>query len=291
MKFIEPQVFMIAKTCEDWTGVAEYLDTIGAQEFQPDYPGNANEGEVLLELAGRSCYRSEELGLNPNVKKTRKGNKKYLANVIDKKHGSVFEHGSVTLAFVGVSRVFTHELVRHRAGAAYSQESLRFVRLDSLAAWYPESFGYEMMLQLYDALAEKGKLPKTDKNRVAWAKDRAVWLKEVFESTFNHLENIQRKISANLYLDELDGNFHIKKSITSAMRRLAPIGLGTGIIFTANHRTMRHVIEMRTSKGAEEEIRLVFWQVAYMMRQEFPNIYQDMETNTDGEITFAASKI
>ena len=37
-----------------------------------------------------------------------------------------------------VSRVATHELVRHRAGVAVSQESLRFVRLDDLPFWFPE---------------------------------------------------------------------------------------------------------------------------------------------------------
>ena len=291
MKFIEPKVFMLASTTENWIEIEEYLESIGAEEFEPDYPDAARDGEVLLELAGRSCYRSEALGRNPNVKKTRTGNKEYLANIIKSKHGSVLEHGSVTLAFVGVSRVFTHELVRHRAGAAYSQESLRFVRLDSLCAWYPESFGYEMMLELYDALATKGKVPFDERSKEAWAKERAEWLRKLFEETYVELELIQRNISNELYLDELDGNFHIKKSITSAMRRLAPIGLGTGIIFTANHRTLRHVIEMRTSPGAEEEIRLVFGQVAELMKIEFPNIYQDMERLDDGSYVFASSKI
>ena len=56
--------------------------------------------------------------------------------------------------------------------------------------------------------------------------------------------------------------FHVKKEVTSALRRLAPIGLSTDIIWTANARTLRHVIEMRTAEGAEEELRLVFDKVA-----------------------------
>ena len=64
--------------------------------------------------------------------------------------------------------------------------------------------------------------------------------------------------------------FHVKKEVTSALRRLAPIGLSTDIVWTANVRTLRHVIEMRTAAGAEEELRLVFDQVARVMQAEAP---------------------
>jgi hypothetical protein len=36
------------------------------------------------------------------------------------------------------SRVFSHEIVRHRPGTAVSQESRRYVRLDELPFWFPE---------------------------------------------------------------------------------------------------------------------------------------------------------
>ena len=64
--------------------------------------------------------------------------------------------------------------------------------------------------------------------------------------------------AAELGIDEEGVPFHVKKEVTSALRRLAPIGLSTDIIWTANARTLRHVIEMRTAPGAEEELRLVF---------------------------------
>ena len=60
--------------------------------------------------------------------------------------------------------------------------------------------------------------------------------------------------------------FGVKKEVTSALRRLAPIGLSTDILWTANVRTLRHVIEMRTAPGAEEELRLVFDRVAQIMQ-------------------------
>src|SRR5947209_19727819 len=42
-------------------------------------------------------------------------------------HGSVLEHAVWNFIVTGVSRSFTHELIRHRAGWGYSQLSQRFV--------------------------------------------------------------------------------------------------------------------------------------------------------------------
>ena len=296
MKFIdEPQVFVLAQTAVNWKGIEKYLSEIGADEYSDELqeiaPEDSTDSELLLEIAGRSCYKSFGAGLNPNVKKTRKGNKTYLGNIIKSKHGSVLEHATVTFAFVGVSRVFTHELVRHRVGTAFSQESLRYVRLEELTAWYPESFGKEVIGQLYDALKKVEKVPRDSYTKDEWVKSRVEFLKETFQATYEQLEQTQQNISNMLYLDYLDSDFHIKKAITSAMRRLAPIGLGTGIIFTTNHRNLRHILEQRTSPAAEEEIRLVFRKIAEIMKRDYRNIYQDMKIGDDGTVTFDASKI
>jgi len=69
-----------------------------------------------------------------------------------------------------------------------------------------------------------------------------------------------------------------------------PIGLSTGIIVTTNHRNWRHLITMRTAAGAEEEIRLVFLEVANQMADLYPAIYQDM-FNEDGEVIFKFGRV
>src|SRR5947209_18585117 len=66
-----------------------------------------------------------------------------------------------------------------------------------------------------------------------------------------------------------------KKRLTSAIRRILPDGLATNVIWTANHRTLRWVIEMRTDPSAEVEIRMVFDQIAEICKRDYPNIYQD----------------
>jgi thymidylate synthase (FAD) len=134
MKQVEPQVFLLARPTLDAAGLAAYLQAVGAPGWTTDAPSAA---EQLIEVAGRACYRSFEPGLNPNVTKIREGSQAYLENILTVKHGSVLEHANWTFAFFQVSRVLTHELVRHRAGTAISQESLRFVRLTNIPMWLP----------------------------------------------------------------------------------------------------------------------------------------------------------
>jgi thymidylate synthase (FAD) len=164
-------------------------------------------------------------------------------------HGSVLEHASYSFAFRHVSRVFTHELVRHRAGSAFSQESLRYVRLTDIGFRVPEA--------------------------LEPIRDQVISLVE-------QLEEFQVSAADALGLDDEGVPFAVKKEITSALRRLAPIGLSTDIMWTANVRTLRHVIEMRTAPGAEEELRQVFDRVAEIMCAEAPNLFQDFRRQDDG---------
>lgn len=98
----------------------------------------------------------------------------------------------------------------------------------------------------------------------------------IFGKTFEELSNLQKEM-ADMF--ELDSNisFEEKKKITSAMRRVAPLGLATNIGWSTNMRNLRHVIEMRTSPWAEEEIRLVFGKVANLASERWPNIFRDYE--------------
>jgi thymidylate synthase (FAD) len=280
MQFVDPRVIHLAATEVDRGGLHDYLEVIGAPDWRTDKEvmGNAQE---LIEVAGRSCYRSFDVDLNPNLTKVRTGNESYLGNILEVRHGSVLEHGTDSYALVGVSRVLTHELVRHRVGTAFSQESLRFVRLTDLVAYYPDAFKLDAMMELYDALGLAAEPPfdgtEVDAHaaKVDWAEKRAIALRMLFVETFEHLEGVQARITQMLMLDDLPGDFGLKKRITSAMRRLAPIGLGTAIVITGNHNIWRHMIQMRTSGGAEEEIRKVFAVIADDLFERYPNLYQD----------------
>jgi thymidylate synthase ThyX len=146
----------------------------------------------------------------------------------------------------------THELVRHRPGTAVSQESLRFVRLDDIPFWFP-----------------------------GWAREDPELMKRA-TALLDQMEEFQRWMAGHFGLDEEGVAFHEKKHKTSFMRRLAPDGVATGIVWTANIRTLRHTIEARTDPGAEEEIRLVFGKIAELMRAEAPALFGDYEVGDDG---------
>lgn len=261
MKLVEPKVFHMAQTTLDHSGLQAYLDAIGVPDWITDAPSDA---EKLVEVGGRGCYRSFEPGLNKNVTKVREGNQPYLLNILRSKHGAVIEHAYDTYVFLDCSRVLTHELVRHRI-SNFSQESLRFVRLDALKCWYPAIFEDH---------------PKHDEIMAEWS------------ASFQEDEDRQVRLATLLELDKLD--FTDKKKLTSAMRRMAPLGLATMIMYTSNHRGLRYVIEQRTSRHAEEEIRLVFNAVFEDLHKRYPNLYQDAAVKfVDGlnEVTFENSKI
>src|ERR1041385_6893427 len=100
---------------------------VAAEHLPVQGLGDSTDGERLAEFAGRLCYMSQA---NPAKRQTRE----YLENIKKQGHGSVLEHANYSILFEGVSRSFTHELVRHRAGFAYSQLSQRYVD-ESLASF------------------------------------------------------------------------------------------------------------------------------------------------------------
>jgi thymidylate synthase (FAD) len=252
MRETTPSVFLIARPSIDVDGMRGYLKEVGGEswlEGRLEESNGSPSPELLVEFAGRACYRSWEPGLNPNVTKIRTDQREYFANILRSLHGSVLEHANYSFALRNVSRVFTHEIVRHRAGSAFSQESLRYVRLTDIGFRVPPALEP---------------------------------LREQVVSIVEQLEEFQVSAADALGVDDEGVPFHVKKEVTSALRRLAPIGLSTDIIWTANVRTLRHVIEMRTAPGAEEELRLVFDMIARLMQAEAPGLFQDFERQDDG---------
>ena len=75
--------------------------------------------EETIARAASTCYDS--------VPKELDKARKMIAAIVKSGHESCIEHSSATFEIDGISRVVTHELVRHRIGFAYSQRSQRYV--------------------------------------------------------------------------------------------------------------------------------------------------------------------
>jgi len=260
--FVEPKVYKIAETKLIDSAILAWLQDLGGEECLAHITGS--DREKLIELCGRRCYKSFKAGLNPNVNQTRKNSEDYHENIKKQRHGSVMEHASITFAFENVSRVVTHELVRHRAGAAYSQESLRYVRLTDINMYFPKVFS-------------------------EFGPEKEAAARKMAQEAMEQAEDIQRKFM-EIFAEEMNSNFDLKKKLTSSFRRFAPIGLATGIIATFNCRTLRHILEMRTSRHAEEEIRLVMDQMAEFLLADDSLTFGDYipEDTGDGLIEYSS---
>lgn len=266
------------------SGLMGMLEAIGAKDWNGGV--GAHPSELLVEVCGRICYKSFGTDLNKNLTKVREGNRDYIENILKSRHGSVMEHASTSVGIIGCSRILTHELVRHRAGVAISQESQRFVRLDEFDVYIPN---------LDEPLAELVKNQHPDwndqqvKNEVSQFTLQFV---EILDAVSNVAKGRMATFIRNTGLDAYENTFNVKKQITSALRRFIPGGVNTNIICTANHRAWRHMIAMRTSPGAEIEIREVFADIATQFLLRYPNFYQDMMmSQTDLTCAFKHDKI
>ncbi len=265
MEIVTPKVFVLAQSTINESGLNDYLTVLNVPDWNTDA---VNDAEKLIEVAGKSCYQSFSTDLNKNLTKVGgRNNHDYIQNgIVAMKHGSVLEHASVTLALVDVSRVLTHELVRHRVGTAFSQESGRYVRTDVIKMYIPQDISDNPALTL-----------------------EFIKTVEMIEKQYKHLELLSG-------IDKMD--FAKKKRMTSALRRVLPEGRANTIIVTLNHRTIRHLIQLRTSIHAEVEIREAFAQLFSIIKPVFPAIYADAEVTFHEddpydipEITFESEKV
>lgn len=252
----EPEVFLIAKPQIDVEAMKEYLQKVGGIEWA-GRTWNAPDAERLIEFAGRLCYRSWEPGLNANVTKVREDRGEYLENVLRSGHGSVLEHASFSFVIHNASRVLTAELNRHRAGIAISEQSLRFVRLDDLPFRLPPTLSPESQAMM--------------------------------EFAVKSVEETIAAIIENEITDDM--SFAEKKEKTSAIRRVAPLGLGTEMVWTANVRAIRHVITMRSDAAAEEEIRIFAKKLFDLVFMEAPYLFADYEENEQGSLVTPYCKV
>ena len=255
---VYPRAFLIAETKVDYAAMDHALLHLGVDGWASD---GGTDADVLTEFAGKSCYMSFDKNLNLNLSKVGgRPNSAYIQDgIIGNKHGSVLEHSTVTFFLTNVSRVVTHELVRHRAGTAFSQTSGRYVRSDEIDMYLPDA------LAVYpEAVA-------------------------VFQRASEQMEDNLAELVKVTGIETMT-NFGLKKRLTSAFRRLIGNGQANHIVMTGNHRAWRHIIEMRTSVHAEEEIRVTMGDVAQQLKAKFPTIYGDMECS-DGEWTFTHSKV
>ncbi|GIJ35451.1 FAD-dependent thymidylate synthase [Micromonospora sediminimaris] len=230
---VQPQVRLIA-----WT------------QFDPpeDVPWStdADGGQALAEFAGRACYQSWK---KPNPATAT--NAGYLAHILEVGHLSVLEHGSVSFYFTGVSRSFTHELIRHRH-FSYSQLSQRYVPERDAAMVEPT------------VIAEDPELHK-----------RFVEAAEASVRAYNDLlEGLERR-----FADVANPTLR-RKQARQAARAVLPNATETRIVVTGNYRAWRHFVGMRATEHADVEIRELAVECLRQLQRVAPNVFADFTIST-----------
>lgn len=199
------------------------------------------DGERLVEVAGRICYDSLGKGRSSGA---------FHEHILDVGHGSVEEHAQYSFRISGVSRALTHELVRHRVGVAISQRSTRYVdESDADVVVHPA-----MLLEGITGISN-----------VAWPRAiqacRDAYLAMVID------------VEACLLFRGVD-KATARKQARGAARLILPNGIETELIWSANIRTLRHVIELRASDGADAEIRELGIALLRLMQREAPAYFR-----------------
>lgn len=238
----QPRVYLVGRTQIDPDIVQQFLDD-EATTWTTD---TENGSELVCELAGRVCYMSF------GEKQGRRSNREYLANIIGMEHGSVLEHAVWNFIVTGVSRSFSHELIRHRAGFAYSQLSQRFVDESDTDFVEPEIIASDPQLH-------------------------EVWLQSIKQSHEAYCR------LAGLLNDRIEREYDSlktrakRKKAREAARSVLPNATETKVFMSANARALRHVIEYRGAPDAEPEIRRVAICLLEIMQREAPHLFGDYQ--------------
>lgn len=243
--------------------VETFLSFLSDEGTQWARSPRATQAEEVVEVAGRICYMSF------GDKQSPRRNGEYLHNLIEQGHESVLEHVSWTFLLAGVSRAFTHQLVRHRAGFSFSQ----------LSQQYHEET---------DAVfVEPTHLQRSPQALEAWRKAVAV-SRESYRVILDSLSQAESNSGPKLSKKEFN------RAIRSAARSVLPNATETKVVVTANARALRHFFKIRGSIPGDIEMREVAAALFKLVRTDAPSLFDDfiLEDFPDGSpvLTYPAPK-
>lgn len=204
-------------------------------------PPSATDAERIIEFAGRICYMSFGSKQSPRT------NREYIHNLIRNGHESVLEHAVWTVSIAGVSRAFTHQLVRHRVGFSFSQLSQQY-HDESEARFVPPH--------------ELRNLPD---------------LASVWDESVRASQAAYRMLLHGLANREMPIGKEARRALRSAARSVLPNAVETAIAVTANARALRNFFKLRAGIVGDSEMRLVSASLFSLLCPEAPSCFDDFD--------------
>ncbi len=247
MKIKSPEIYVISKPYFNEKELRRFLEANGLKWKMDE---SAQPGEHIVEISGRVCYMS----FTDDTSKVRFPNSNYISNLISRGHESVLEHSVWTFILDGVSRSFTHQLVRHRVGFSYSQ----------LSQQYHDESEAEMVLP--------NGLHNAHPAFAAW--EQAV---DKMLSAYKSL------VGMSLHGGPEDGRERLRW-IRSVARSLLPNATATTIAVTANARALRHFLNLRGAIEGDYEMREISVRLLKAIGPDAPALFSDFDivTHHDG---------
>ncbi len=195
----------------------------------------------VIERACRTCYLSFHRYDPP------KSTEELIKKVIKKGHHSVLEHAFATFRIKGGSRVFTHEMVRHRL-ISPSQESQRYVEYGKLKEGATKEFEFVIP-------------PSVENSNFVDEFKRTAYEAEKF---------YQEMVKAKIPKEDA--------------RYILPNATVSEIVLSANFREFRHIFEVRCSSKAHWEIRAVCLEMLKILKTKAPFVFWDFAIDEKNKI-------
>lgn len=185
-----------------------------------------------LERYARVCYKSED-------QMTEHGDPNFLKRIIKSGHESIIEHEKLTVMFV-IDRGISHEIVRHRVGAAYSQESTRYCNYSK------DKFSNEI------TVIEPFFFGNDPEAHQLWSE--------------------ACQTAEKCYMCLLKAGRSAQEA-----RSVLPNSLKTEIVVTYNMREWRHFLRLRCDIAAHPQMRQIAIPLLLLFEEKMPVLFSDME--------------
>lgn len=201
-----------------------------------------------IEIAGRTCYKSEEK-ITPDGESA----KRFVKMIIDNGHEAMLEHSSLSVRFI-CSRGVSHEIVRHRL-FSFAQESTRYCNYSK------GKFGGECTF-IVPPDQEWG--VNTDEYEdITIIKGSPDYLKWYWYESMDEAEDN--------YMFLLNGGWSPQEA-----RDVLPNALKTEIVVTGNYREWRHFFKLRCDEKAHPHIRLLAQETLEDLKYRIPVVFDDL---------------
>ena len=236
------------------------------------------EPEKVVASAAKLCY--SPVGVDEiQEKMTQEQIDEFVNKLASMGHESPVEHVTFTFAIEGISRVTTHQLVRHRI-ASYSQQSQRYVKLEQFEYIVPPEIEkipeaktlfietMERDQKAYDELVMLLIVDKIDKKYPGWTREGK------YVEEYNEYNGSKTLMEIFKEHNKKEYNTIEKEAIEDA-RYVFPNACETKIVATMNVRVLLHFFNVRCCERAQWEIREMATEMLKECKKVAPTLFKN----------------